>query len=160
KGLARFETDDADFYFGREQLVARAMARLIEGRFLALIGASGSGKSSLLRAGVLHALEAGALPRSDRWSYTLIRPGQHPLAMFREAVEGASDVHGRLIVAIDQFEEVFTACQDEVEQTAVLGAITEAFATDGPTVIVAMRADFYGRCAEHRAFAELLEGRE
>src|SRR6266576_261374 len=64
KGLARFETVDAEFFFGREQVVAEAIGHLVGGRFLALVGASGSGKSSLLRAGVLHALKSGALPGS------------------------------------------------------------------------------------------------
>jgi DNA-binding SARP family transcriptional activator/WD40 repeat protein len=159
KGLARFETTDAEFYFGREQILARGVARLVEGRFLALVGASGSGKSSLLRAGVLHALEAGAVPGSDRWSYELVRPGSHPLEVLHEAIDG--DVPReplRRIVAIDQFEETFTACADDVERVAFLDAIVDAVGPDGRvTLIVAMRADFYGRCAEHRAFAELLE---
>ena len=159
KGLARFEASDADFYFGREQTVARAVARLVDGRFLALIGASGSGKSSLLRAGVLHALETGTLPGSDRWSYVLMRPGEHPLRPFRDAVDDRDPrPPERSVIAIDQFEEAFTACMDEVERASFLDAIVDATGPDGVTsVIVAMRADFYGRCAEHRAFAELLE---
>ena len=79
KGLARFETVDAEFFFGREQVVAEAIGHLVGGRFLALVGPSGSGKSSLLRAGLLHALGSGALPGSDRWAYSVIRPGDHPL---------------------------------------------------------------------------------
>jgi ABC-type multidrug transport system fused ATPase/permease subunit len=79
KGLARFETVDAEFFFGREQVVAEAIGHLVEGRFLAFVGPSGSGKSSLLRAGLMHALGSGALPGSDRWAYSAIRPGNHPL---------------------------------------------------------------------------------
>jgi DNA-binding SARP family transcriptional activator/WD40 repeat protein len=159
KGLARFETSDAGFYFGREQTVARAIARLVDGRFLALVGASGSGKSSLLRAGVLHALEAGALPASERWSYALMRPGTHPLVAFRGAIDsGVPRGPLRSIVAIDQFEEVFTVCTDEVERTAFFDGLADVVhSDDSARVIVAMRADFYGRCAEYRAFAELLE---
>ena len=116
KGLARFETSDAEFYFGREQTVARAVGRLVEGRFLALVGASGSGKSSLLRAGVLHALRSGAIPGSRGWTYVSIRPGSHPLRSFEDAIgRPPRDQARRLVVAIDQFEEVFTACDDEGE---------------------------------------------
>src|SRR6266498_2457363 len=86
KGLARFETADAEFFFGREQVVAEAVGHLVGGRFLALIGASGSGKSSLLRAGLLHALGSGALPGSDRWACSVIRPGDHPLDAMTHAL--------------------------------------------------------------------------
>ncbi|MEP6759291.1 MAG: BTAD domain-containing putative transcriptional regulator, partial [Actinomycetota bacterium] len=157
KGLARFETSDAEFYFGREQVVADAVARLVGGRFLALVGASGSGKSSLMRAGVLHALGSGALPGSDRWAYALIRPGEHPLESFAAALV-VPESPNRLLLAVDQFEETFTACQDEAERTAFLDVLTEAaLVPDGAvTIVLAMRSDYYGRCAEHRALASLL----
>jgi WD40 repeat protein/DNA-binding SARP family transcriptional activator len=155
KGLARFETVDADFFFGREQVVAQAIGHLVGGRFLALVGPSGSGKSSLLRAGLMHALGSGALPGSDRWAYAVIRPGNHPLDALAHALDAKRE-HSML--AVDQFEEVFTACSDVAEQTAFLDAITGAAAApDGTTtIVVAMRADFYGRCVEHRALASLL----
>jgi WD40 repeat protein/DNA-binding SARP family transcriptional activator/energy-coupling factor transporter ATP-binding protein EcfA2 len=155
KGLARFEAVDAEYFFGREQVVAEAVGHLAQGRFLAFVGPSGSGKSSLLRAGLVHSLEAGALPNSDRWSTAVIRPGNHPLAALGRAVEGDQQPS---LLAVDQFEELFTACSDLVERTAFIDAITDAAtATDGRTTIVlAMRADFYGRCAEHRALASLL----
>jgi WD40 repeat protein/DNA-binding SARP family transcriptional activator len=155
KGLARFETVDAGFFFGREQVVADAIGHLVGGRFLALVGPSGSGKSSLLRAGLMHALGSGAIPGSDRWAYSVIRPGNHPLDALGDALNERRE-HSML--AVDQFEEVFTACSDVAERTAFLEAITEvAAAPDGATTIaIAMRADFYGRCAEHRALASLL----
>src|SRR5919197_1637825 len=62
KGLARLETADAEFFFGRERVVSEAVGHLVGRRFLALVGPSGCGKSSLLRAGLLHALGSGALP--------------------------------------------------------------------------------------------------
>ena len=155
KGLARFETVDADFFFGREQVVAEAIGHLVEGRFLALIGPSGSGKSSLLRAGLMHALGSGALPGSDRWAYSAIRPGNHPLDALGDALNERQE---RSMLAVDQFEEIFTACSDVGERTAFLDAITEAAAAPGgaTTIVIAMRADFYGRCAEHRGLASLL----
>src|SRR5262245_30371344 len=154
KGLARFEAADAEFFFGREPIVADAIGRMVVGPFLALIGPSGSGKSSLLRAGVVHAVASGAMPGSDRWSVTVIRPGEHPLSALGDALDQPSD---HTLLAIDQFEEVFTACADVDERTAFLDAITAAAVPDGPvTVALAMRADFYGRCAEHRALATLI----
>ena len=123
KGLARFETVDAGFFFGREQVVAEAIGHLVGGRFLALVGPSGSGKSSLLRAGLLHALGSGALPGSDRWAYSVIRPGNHPLDALSDAL---SEREQHSMLAVDQFEEVFTACSDAAERTAFLDAITEA----------------------------------
>jgi DNA-binding SARP family transcriptional activator/WD40 repeat protein len=177
KGLARFETADAEFFFGREQVVAEAVGHLIERRFLALVGASGSGKSSLMRAGLLHALRSGAVPGSERWAYALMRPGEHPLGSLSAALEawtpsvsadGAGDrsidaIAGsrsadRSVLAVDQFEETFTACTDVAERTAFLDALSEAaLVPDGEvTVVLAMRADLYGRCAEHEALASLL----
>src|SRR5213592_2865485 len=96
KGLARFEAVDAEFFFGREQVVAEAVGHLVEGRFLALVGPSGSGKSSLLRAGLMHALGSGALPGSDRWASSVIRPGDHPLAASGHALE---EKRGRSLLA-------------------------------------------------------------
>ena len=159
KGLARFDTVDAEFFFGREQVVAEAIGHLVGGRFLALVGPSGSGKSSLLRAGLMHALGSGALPGSDRWAYSVIRPGNHPLDALGHALGDAlGERRERSMLAVDQFEEVFTACTDVRERTAFLDTITEAAAEpDGATtIVIAMRADFYGRCAEHRALASLL----
>ena len=157
KGLSRFEAADAEFFFGREQVVAEGVGHLVGGRFLALVGASGSGKSSLLRAGLLPALGSGAIPGSDRWAYAVIRPGDHPLDAMARAMSEQGEAERRLL-AVDQFEEVFTACSDVAERTAFLDAITEAAsAPDGiTTIVIAMRADFYGRCAEHRALASLL----
>jgi WD40 repeat protein/DNA-binding SARP family transcriptional activator len=176
KGLARFERVDADFFFGRENAVTEGIARLVGGDFLGLVGASGSGKSSLLRAGILHALEGGAVPGSDRWTYAIFRPGRHPLESLTQALApvaagpaladigqvllslATSSEDGRFVIAVDQFEEAFTACDDDEERKAFLDAITEpALVRDGRvTLLLAMRADLYGRCAEHRGLASLL----
>jgi DNA-binding SARP family transcriptional activator len=107
QGLARFETADAEFFFGREQVVAEAVGHLVGSRFLALVGPSGSGKSSLLRAGLLHALGSGALPGSDRWPCAVIRPGNRPLDAMADAM-GEQRKVDRRVLAVDQFEEVFT----------------------------------------------------
>ena len=157
KGLARYETDDAEFFFGREHVVAEAIGHLVGGRFLALVGASGSGKSSLLRAGLLHALRSGALPGSDRWAYSVIRPGADPQEQLDQATRQLSDA-GHSVIAVDQFEEIFTAGADDTERQAFFDALTRTvLQPEGRvTIVIAMRADFYGRCAKHRAFASLL----
>jgi hypothetical protein len=87
QGLQYFEERDAGRFFGREQLTTRVIGRLARTRFLSVIGASGSGKSSLVRAGVIPTLKSGArladgsLPPSGstHWSYRVFNPGGHPL---------------------------------------------------------------------------------
>jgi WD40 repeat protein/DNA-binding SARP family transcriptional activator len=157
KGLARFETEDAEFFFGREQLVAEAVGHLVAGRFLALVGPSGSGKSSLMRAGLLHALRSGAMPGSDRWAYSVIRPGNHPREQLDRATKELGGA-GRAVIAIDQFEEVFTACSDDSEREDFFDTMTRTVRDpeSAVAIVIAMRADFYGRCAKHRALASLL----
>ena len=76
KGLAPFDADDADYFFGRERLVAELVARLVGAPLLAVVGPSGSGKSSVVRAGLLPALAGGVLPGSHNWTQALIRPGR------------------------------------------------------------------------------------
>ena len=67
KGLASFEVADAPYFFGRERLVAELVARLVGAPLLGVVGPSGSGKSSVVRAGLLPALADGVLPGSDGW---------------------------------------------------------------------------------------------
>src|SRR4029079_15747737 len=84
---------------------------------MGVVGPSGSGKSSALRAGLLAALAAGVLPGSERWALALLRPGEHPVRALEQAVSDAAP-RGRLVVAVDQFEELFTACRQESERAA------------------------------------------
>jgi WD40 repeat protein len=169
KGLASFEPADADYFFGRERLVAELVARLVGARFLGIVGPSGSGKSSVLRAGLLPALAEGVLPGSERWRRVLLRPGERPLDELRRAlVSGARDpvvealdampANERLLLAVDQLEELFTACRSEAERAAFADTLAHAAADpDGRAVVlVALRADFYGRFAAHPGLAELL----
>lgn len=136
KGLAAYDSDDAEFFFGRERVVAEVVARLAAAPFVAIVGASGSGKSSLLRAGLLPALRSGALPGSEGWPQQLLRPG--------EPIDPTARV-----VGVDQLEEVFAG-----EVVGFLDALVAA--TAHARVVVCVRADFYGRCAEHRGLAELV----
>jgi DNA-binding SARP family transcriptional activator len=157
-GLATFDADYAEYFFGRERLVAELVARLVGAPLLAVVGPSGSGKSSVVRAGLLPALAEGALPGSDRWRQVLMRPGEQPLAKLRAAIDGV-DPDGlgpgeRLVLTVDQFEETFTACQDDDARAEFIHALVGA-ARDGQTaVVLAIRADFYGRCAAYGELAE------
>jgi WD40 repeat protein len=153
KGLAPFEADDAEYFFGRERLVAELVARLVGASLLAVAGPSGSGKSSVIRAGLLPALAAGVLPGSDRWTHALIRPGRHPL---RELSHATSRHGGRqVLLVVDQFEEVFTACADERERSAFIEALVGAARAE-KGVVLAVRADFYGRCAAYPSLSGML----
>jgi hypothetical protein len=84
KGLGRYEPDDAGFFFGRERLVAELVTHLVGAGLVGVVGPSGSGKSSLVRAGLLPALADGVLPGSERWRQVLMRPGEHPLRELAE----------------------------------------------------------------------------
>jgi WD40 repeat protein/tRNA A-37 threonylcarbamoyl transferase component Bud32 len=169
KGLASFEPADADYFFGRERLVAELVARLVGAGFVGIVGPSGSGKSSVLRAGLLPALAGGVLPGSEGWRRLLLRPGERPLDELRRAlVSGARDplaealdalpANERLLLAVDQLEELFTACRSEAERAAFADALARAAADpEGrAVVVVALRADFYGRFAAYPILAELL----
>ena len=169
KGLASFEPVDAEYFFGRERLVAELVARLVGAGFLGIVGPSGSGKSSLVRAGLLPALAEGVLPGSERWRRLLLRPGERPLDELRRAlVSGARDplaealdalpADQRLLLAVDQLEELFTACRSEAERAAFADTLARAAADpEGrAVVVVALRADFYGRFAAYPGLAELL----
>jgi WD40 repeat protein/tRNA A-37 threonylcarbamoyl transferase component Bud32 len=169
KGLASFEPADADYFFGRERLIAELVARLVGASFLGIVGPSGSGKSSVLRAGLLPALAGGVLPGSERWRRVLMRPGERPLDELRRMLaSGAIDplaealdaltADERLLLAVDQLEELFTACRTEDERTGFADALARAAADPHRRAIVAvaLRADFYGRFAAYPPLAELL----
>jgi class 3 adenylate cyclase/WD40 repeat protein len=180
RGLTSFEASDAEFFFGRERLLAEIVSRLAGTPLLGIVGPSGSGKSSVVRAGLIPGLAAGVLPGSERWTVALLRPGEHPVReldralwaalpkptleqVAKDAVPlvGLNAVLGdgeRLVVIADAFEETFTVCTDEQERAAFLGALIDA-ATDprGKVVVVlAIRADYYGRCADNARLADLL----
>jgi WD40 repeat protein/transcriptional regulator with XRE-family HTH domain len=166
KGLAFFDRADAEYFCGRERLVADLLARLVESPLAGILGSSGVGKSSLLRAGVLPALSAGALPGSERWRQVLLRPGTHPDAELGRALAGdrLGNVVGqlapgeRLVIAVDQLEELFTLCEQEDERAAFAGEIAAAAADRErrALVVLSLRADFYGRFASYPQLAAML----
>jgi len=169
RGLAPFDAAHAKYFFGRERLVADLLARLVGSTQIAVVGPSGSGKSSVIRAGLLPSLADGLLPGSERWRQVVMRPGEHPLAELRQALDRVGAAEGgagvnplgaalgtlhadeRLVLAVDQLEEVFTACRDEGERVAFAEALVAlADDTDRRVVVVlGIRGDFYGRCGEY-----------
>src|SRR5688572_4633292 len=98
------------------------VARLAGAPLMGVVGPSGSGKSSALRAGLMASLAAGVLPGSERWTPVLLRPGERPMRALEQAATDTAP-GGRRIVAVDQFEEVFTACAEESERAAFADAL-------------------------------------
>ncbi|HYZ18816.1 MAG TPA: AAA family ATPase [Gaiellaceae bacterium] len=157
KGLASFEEEDARLFFGRERLVGELAARTVGVGLLAVVGASGSGKSSVIAAGLVPSLRAGLLPGSERWRSVVMRPGEHPLAALDSASPSKQDGDERLVLVIDQFEELFTTCQNDEERSRFVDQVV-ALARDPEraVVVLALRADFSGECAAYPELAELL----
>lgn len=148
KGLAPFELVDAEYFFGRERLVDELVARLAETPLLAVVGPSGSGKSSLVRAGVLPALG---------YESVLIRPGQEPVALLAAALAEVTPGE-RLVLAVDQFEELFAVSVAENERRSFIDSLVEAAwdADRRVLVVIALRADFFGRLAAYVELADLV----
>ncbi|MFV0460534.1 MAG: BTAD domain-containing putative transcriptional regulator [Actinomycetales bacterium] len=146
RGLLPYGIDQAEDFFGRDADLEACQVILNRENVLAVVGPSGSGKSSLVRAGV------AAAAQRDGGSIAIIKPGVHPVVTLTEAeVVGTSTV-----LVVDQAEEVVTVCSDGAERDAFLDAVI-AHATFGAVVVLAIRADRLGELTGHRGFARLLE---
>jgi WD40 repeat protein len=190
KGLDAFEEEDADLFFGREKLVADLVARVKQSRTVFVTGPSGSGKSSLVRAGLIPALKRGVISdlHSERWLYESMKPGRDPLGeLARVAASLAGNLSAgedirtkglkdatvlaqwceialkegrdrRVVLFIDQFEEVFTQAGNGNERNAFLGLLTQAATAENGRVIVlfSMRSDFIPNCATYPQVNALL----
>jgi WD40 repeat protein/transcriptional regulator with XRE-family HTH domain len=152
KGLLFFDESDAGLFFGREALTAHLAGHLIDltldasSRFLAVVGASGSGKSSLVRAGLTVALKRAG------WDTHVFTPTINPLRMIEASLNlmRIKDAD-RVLLLVDQFEEVFTLCRDELERIAFIEKLL-GLAQDQSKkimVVIALRADFYSHCAQY-----------
>jgi WD40 repeat protein len=141
-GLAAFQVEDSPWFFGRERQVAELVARLTRQRFAAVFGASGVGKSSLLRAG----LAAQWLAESPNRAVVLCTPGAHPLT---ELEKHTSALMTATLVVVDQFEEIFTVCRDEAERDEFITTLLALARQDDVRVIIGVRADFYTHCTRH-----------
>lgn len=187
KGLQYFDEADADLFFGREQITAKLVESLHHQRFLAVIGASGSGKSSIVRAGLIPAL------RREQWQIHIITPTAHPLEAlataltrtsesvtatlaladdlthdprslhmyFRKTLANASEIGkgtGRVLLIVDQFEELYTLCRNEAERRAFVDNLLHTVEMEGgaTTVVITLRADFYEHLAQYAGLREIV----
>jgi DNA-binding SARP family transcriptional activator/class 3 adenylate cyclase/WD40 repeat protein len=160
KGLARFEAADAANFFGRERLVAELVARLAESRLLAVVGPSGSGKSSLVRAGLLPAVAAGMLPGGQPRRSVIVCPGPHPAQELARCLGDDRSEGASRVVFVDQFEATFAAGADRAEQDAFVGRLLELAGPADTAVVLAIRADHLGRCATFPELADRLAGND
>ena len=185
KGLRAFAEDDAGDFFGREALTEHLVERLEQTRFLGVVGPSGSGKSSVVRAGLVPRIRDGALPGSERWSVVEMFPGAYPLeeleaallrvadktpsglleqlekdelGLLRAVKQLLADDGSELVLVVDQLEEVFTLVEDEGRRTQFLALLERAVMDPHARlrVVVTLRADFYDRPLLYSGFAELL----
>jgi WD40 repeat protein/tRNA A-37 threonylcarbamoyl transferase component Bud32 len=147
RGLMAFQAEDGDLFFGRELVVDAVLERLLDGGFMALVGASGSGKSSLVRAGVGPAFRRARVGRVE-----VMTPGSDPTRELERALaEGPPS-----LLIVDQLEEVFTLCPDDASRAGFLDALLELREAGATSIVVALRADFYGHCANHPRLAAAL----
>ncbi|PJF20968.1 MAG: hypothetical protein CUN56_13480, partial [Phototrophicales bacterium] len=183
KGLLPFDESDAMFFYGRGQLIYDLLVTLREEKrhFFALIGPSGSGKSSLVKAGILPKLRRGAVQNSEQWFYISMTPGTQPFqklaqVLFQVLIDPVDDLEhylrstpdalnqlmhtkrpltdSDLFIFIDQFEELFTLVEDEAERVAFLNLFNHI--ETGVRVILTLRADYYDRPLLYAEFGDLL----
>ena len=163
KGLLFFDESDCELFFGREALTAQLashvmdLARDASTRFLAVVGASGSGKSSLVRAGL-----AVTFKRAG-WDTRIFTPTASPLKTLQsnlhaEQIKAAE----RTLFLVDQFEEVFTLCHDEMERITFIEKLLACAQEESKkiTVVVALRADFYSHCAQYPMLRSAIAARQ
>lgn len=193
KGLRAFQEADSVDFFGRDALVTQIRRRLLEdtsqmARFLAVVGPSGSGKSSVVKAGLIPTLRQDSLSGAGGWFIVEMVPTARPLeeleaALLRIAINPPAsllqqlkeDDRGllraskrvlpqddtQLFLLIDQFEEVFTQVEDEAERAHLLNSLFTAVTDPGSRVrvIVTLRADFYDKPLLYPNFGELIRSR-
>ncbi|MEK8020587.1 MAG: caspase family protein, partial [Candidatus Parabeggiatoa sp.] len=192
KGLQFFDFNEEDpkYFYGRSTLTDELLEKVRTGNFLAVLGVSGSGKSSVVRAGLLHQLAKGQNLGSKDWKiYPPFTPAENnntprenlarlfvqpdlsvldrakALQNARELIDkGAAGLQllldvidaPRVVIVVDQFEEIFTRCPDDTERQHFFDCLLGALAHNKLCLVIAMRADFMGKCTEH-AYAGLAQ---
>ncbi|GAB3148565.1 BTAD domain-containing putative transcriptional regulator [Microbispora hainanensis] len=183
RGLMAFQPEDADWFFGRS-LLAERLRELVERLpVVGVFGASGSGKSSLLRAGLLGSV-SGESRTVAPWRGLLMTPGEHPLDALADVVAKASGgdpvalrddlardpdalavalggvPETRLLLVVDQFEEIFTLCGGDAERRLFVEALLGLALDAGRRVVLVLgvRADFLAHLTQHPALVEALGG--
>ncbi|MBK7077643.1 MAG: SUMF1/EgtB/PvdO family nonheme iron enzyme [Myxococcales bacterium] len=166
RGLAAFGAEDRALFFGRGADVGAIVDRLRSEQAVIVVGDSGVGKSSLVRAGVLPAIAAGGLGGERAWATATMRPGADPLAAAAAVLDGDGGFEARLAAAtagggglvlfVDQAEELITQC-DRAVAARFADALVSALARDpGLRVIASVRGDFVTRLAEVPGLAALV----
>jgi serine/threonine protein kinase len=183
-GLHAFDEEDADQFFGRENLVTELLEALQDRRMVTVVGPSGSGKSSVVKAGVLPAIRRGAIAGSDTWFVATMVPGPNPVdaletALLRVAVNPPAtlreqldqpgglvrairrvlpDERTHILLVVDQFEELFTQARDSEQRNRFLTELADAVHDpDSPLRLIAtLRADHYDAPLQHVSIAELV----
>ncbi len=185
-GLRPFDESDTETFFGRDRVIAELLERLGRNgqasRFVALVGASGSGKSSIVRAGLLPQLRAGAVTGSDQWFVTTLTPGTdpdlalyaalrsiatgpvpHPGELESEAVvdrllDAVVPPRGTVLLVVDQLEELFTTVTHEPVRRRFAAALVRAVARSDidVRVVTTLRADFFDRPLRYHDLGTLL----
>lgn len=151
-GLRAFTAEQRRYFRGRDALVDSLLSQLDDRPFLAVLGSSGCGKSSLVMAGVIPRLQ-DATPELE---VACFKPGDHPMVKLEEALEQLEGT-AESVLYVDQFEEAFTLCRAEPERKAFFDALLAAVEV-GRRVIISMRADFIGECAQHDGLRAQIEG--
>jgi hypothetical protein len=183
RGLPPFGAEDARFFFGREGVIAQLLEELAAEPFIALIGASGSGKSSVLSAGLIPAVSAaGDLER--RYHCVRITPTADPIGQLEDALSVWSGVPVRgllddapakiadtladarlaqpLLLIVDQMEELHTLCDDEQARREFIRGLLAVIDGDDTRnrVVIAVRTDFYAQCRDDPDLGPKMRGRE
>ena len=185
KGLHAFGEDDAVDFFGRSAVVDRVVQAIADHPLVAVVGPSGIGKSSIIRAGVIPTLRAGGLPGSERWLAVDMYPGSYPfdelsVALLAVAVDPPENLvaaltaddrglarvvkqllpgdDAQLLLVIDQFEELFSLTHDVGVRRAFLDslAVLADDARGRVRTILTLRADFLDRPLEHHGLGDLV----
>jgi WD40 repeat protein len=192
------DCDEAMIFFGRTEHKDDVLERLNQSQFVSVVGPSGCGKSSLVKVGIIPALDAGLLTRAGfHWTTVQMRPGQDPLGNLARCLGEVCDLDSgfsvsgieamlraersglwllmdrlapllgagsnasrprRVLLVLDQFEEIFSGVQDQKAVDQFVGLITQFFRRPHPQlyVVLTMRTDFIGQCANFPGLAEIL----